>query len=45
MPQSRAPYPAGFRQQTMELFRAGRSPEELAKEFGLTAQTIHNGVK
>jgi len=45
MPKSRAPYPAEFRQQIVELVRAGRISEELAKEFEPTAQTIHNWGK
>ncbi len=42
MPRSRPPYPAEFRQQIIELARAGRSPAELSREFGCTAQTIAN---
>jgi len=34
MPKSRPPYPAEFRQQMIELVRAGRNPEELSREFG-----------
>lgn len=45
MPKPRAPYPAEFRQQIVELARGGRTPEELAKEFEPNAQTIHNRVK
>ena len=45
MPRSRAPYPAAFRQQMVDLVRAGRSPEALAKEFEPTAQAIRNWVK
>jgi transposase len=45
MPRSRPPYPEEFRQQILELVRAGRSPEELAKEFEPTAQTIRNWLK
>ena len=45
MPRSRAPYPATFRQQMVDLVRAGRSPEALAKEFEPTAQAIRNWVK
>lgn len=45
MPKSRPPYPGEFRQQILELVRAGRSPEELAKEFEPTAQTIRNWIK
>jgi transposase len=37
-------YPAAFRDQLLALVQAGRSPEELAKEFEPTAQTIHNWV-
>lgn len=40
MPKSRPPYPAEFRQQMIELVRAGRSPAELSREFGCTAQVI-----
>lgn len=42
MPQSHPPYPAEFRQQIIELAHAGRTPAELSKEFGPTAQTIIN---
>lgn len=42
MPKSRPPYPAEFRQQLIELAQAGRSPAELSREFGPTAQTIIN---
>lgn len=35
MPKSHPPYAAEFRQQMVELVRAGRSPTELAEEFGL----------
>ena len=44
MPKSRPPYPAEFRQQIIELARAGRSPAELSREFGCSAQTIVNWV-
>ncbi len=44
MPKSRPPYPPEFRRQMTELVRAGRNPEELAKEFEPTAQTIRNWV-
>ena len=44
MPRSHPPYPIEFRNQMIELFRAGRSPEELAKEFEPSAQTIRNWV-
>jgi len=45
MPKSHLPYPEEFRQQMLELVRAGRSPEELAEEFEPTAQTIRNWIK
>ena len=45
MPKSHPPYPPEFRQQILELVRAGRSPDELAGEFEPTAQTIRNWIK
>lgn len=45
MPKSRPPYPAEFREQLVELVRAGRSPEDLAKEFEPSAQSIRTWVK
>ena len=45
MPRTREPYPPEFRQQMMELVKAGRSPEERSREFEPTAQTIHNWVR
>lgn len=42
MAKTRPPYPAAFREQIIELARAGRSPSELSREFGCTAQTIAN---
>ena len=44
MPKSHPPYPPEFRRQMVELVRAGRNPEELAKEFEPTAQAIRNWV-
>ena len=44
MPRSHPPYPLEFRHQILELIRAGRTPEELAKEFEPTAETIRNWV-
>ena len=44
MPRSRAAYAPEFRQKMVELVHAGRSPEELAKEFEPSAQTIRNWV-
>ena len=44
MPKTHLPYPAEFRQQMIELVRAGRTPAELSREFQVTAQTIQNWV-
>ena len=44
MSNARAPYPAVFREQMVELVRSGRSPEELAREFEPSAQSIRNWV-
>jgi len=41
----REPYPPEFRQQILELVRAGKTPEQLAEEFEPTAQTIRNWLK
>ena len=45
MPRTRKAYPPEFRQRMVELVRAGRSPEELAKEFEPTSNTIRNWVQ
>ena len=42
MPMTRPPYSSGFREQMVELVRSGRSPEELAREFEPSAQSIRN---
>ena len=42
MSKSRGAYPPEFRHQMVELVRAGRTPEELAREFEPTAQSIRN---
>src|SRR5215831_1357386 len=42
MGKTRAAYPPEFRRQMVDLVRAGRSPEELAREFEPTAQSIRN---
>ena len=44
MAKTRPPYTPEFRRQMIELVRAGRTPEELAKEFEPTAQSIRNWV-
>ncbi len=45
MGRTRSAYPPEFRQQIIELVNAGRTPEELSREFEPTAQTIHNWMK
>ena len=45
MPRTRPAYPSEFRKQMVQLVKAGRTPEELSREFEPTAQTIHNWVK
>ena len=44
MPKTRKPYPPEFREQMVELVRAGRTPEELSREFEPTAQSFSNWV-
>lgn len=45
MPRTHPRYPDEFRQQILDLARAGRTADELAKEFEPTAQTIRNWIK
>src|SRR5690606_12519866 len=45
MPRTRRPYPPEFREQIIALVRAGRTPEELAKEYEPSHQTIRNWVR
>ena len=40
----RAPYAREFRRQLVELVHSGRTPEELAREFEPSAQSIRNWV-
>jgi transposase len=44
MAKKRPFYPLEYRRQLIELVRAGRSPDELAKEFDPSPQTIRNWV-
>ena len=44
MPRTRSPYPTEFRRQMVELVRAGRDPNDLAREFEPSAQAIRNWV-
>ena len=41
MSSPKPPYPAAFRQQMVELVRAGRGIGDLAREFGCNASSIH----
>lgn len=45
MPQSKPPYDAAFRQQMVELARAGRGLKQLSREFGVSANSIRNWVQ
>lgn len=44
MGKTKPPYPAAFKQQIVELFQAGRSQSELAREFDVSAGSIANWV-
>ena len=41
MPNPKLPCPAQFREQMVELVRAGKKPAELAKEFGCHVARRH----
>src|ERR1700684_1224493 len=45
MPKSRPPYPAEYRRRIIELARAGRSINELAREFEPSANAIRKWLK
>ena len=45
MPKSHAPYPPEFRRQMVELVRAGRTPEELSREFEPSGEAIRIWVR
>ncbi len=45
MPRAKPTYPPEFKQQIIELARAGRSIESLAREYEPSAPTIRNWVK
>ena len=45
MGERRAPYAPEYRRQMVELVRAGRTPGELAREFGCSSQAIRNWVR
>lgn len=44
VPKSRPPYPRELREQLIAMVRAGRSPEELARDYEPSAQTIRNWI-
>jgi len=44
MGKKRTPYPSEYRERLVALVRQGRSPDELAKQFEPTAQSIRNWV-
>lgn len=46
MPRTRAPYPEEFRREAVELVRSsGRSVNEIAKDLGVSGQSLGNWVK
>jgi transposase len=45
MPKTRPPYSPQLRARLIELARAGRTPEELGRQFKPSAQTIRNWLK
>ena len=45
MPRTRPASPAEFRRQMVELVRAGRSPDELAKEFEPSGHSIRQWAR
>ena len=45
MPKTHPPYPAEYRERIIDLVRAGRSPESLAREFEPSAQCIRTWVR
>ena len=44
MPKSKPPYPPELRRQLVAMVRAGRSPQDLAREYEPSAQSIANWV-
>jgi transposase len=45
MPKSRPPYAPEYRRRIVELARAGRSPQQLARDFEPTETCIRNWIK
>ena len=44
MPRTRVPYSPEFRRQMVDLAGSGRDPDDLAREFEPTAQSIRNWI-
>lgn len=42
---TKPPYPREFREEAIRLLRAGRQPEELGRELGVTGQTLRDWLK
>lgn len=42
MPKTRPPYPPEFRREALRLLREGRTPGQLERELGVSAQTVRN---
>ena len=42
MPKPQAPYAVEFRRRLLDLVRAGRTPENLSREFHVSAQSIRS---
>ena len=45
MPRTRPPYSPEFRQQILDLVKAGRTPNDLAREFEPSGETIRQWVR
>jgi transposase len=45
MPRTRGPYPPEYRKRLVELVRAGRSAESLAKEYEASGESIRQWVR
>jgi len=42
VPKTRPAYPSEFRQEAVQMLRAGRTPKELAASLGVSEQTLRN---
>ncbi len=45
MPNSHRPYPLEYRRRMVDMVRAGKTPEELSRQFEPSAQAIGNWVR